>query len=195
MPVIQVPEFGKVRFPDDMSEGQIVSAIKKMRLDRQIELDKELYSPLKGMNAVEKFIAGSGSGLMDVLRGVGQAAGMTSREDVSEARRLDAPLKDTSAGKWGNVAGQVAAYLPTAMIPGANTLAGAAAIGLGTGALAPSESTEETIKNTLIGGAAGPAAVMVSEGFLILSRRRDRNVSQRARFAGSLKTPGRPLLH
>jgi hypothetical protein len=164
MPVIQVPEFGKVRFPDDMSEGQIVSAIKKMRLDRQIELDKELYSPLKGMNAVEKFIAGSGSGLMDVLRGVGQAAGMTSREDVSEARRLDAPLKDTSAGKWGNVAGQVAAYLPTAMIPGANTLAGAAAIGLGTGALAPSESTEETIKNTLIGGAAGPAAVMVGRG-------------------------------
>jgi hypothetical protein len=78
---------------------------------------------------------------------------------VAEARRLDAPLNATTAGQVGNVIGTAAMLAPTAMIPGANTMLGAAAIGAGTGLAMPSESTGETLTNVASGGALGPAAL------------------------------------
>jgi hypothetical protein len=101
------------------------------------------------------FLSGVGKGMVDVGRGVGQAVGLVSRDDVAESRRLDEPLMQTGAGKWGSVAGTAAALVPAAFIPGANTLAGAALIGAGSGALAPSVSTQETLQNTGIGAGAG----------------------------------------
>jgi hypothetical protein len=71
---------------------------------------------------------------------------------------------NTGAGFGGNIAGNVAALLPTALIPGANTLAGAGAIGAVTGALQPSASTGETVKNTLLGGVAAPASLALMRG-------------------------------
>jgi hypothetical protein len=124
-------------------------------------LGKELTDSL---GTFGRFRTGIGSGLSDVMRGIGQAAGVVSRDDVAEARKLDAPLKDTTAGAVGNVTGQVAGFLPTAAIPGANTLTGAALIGAGTGALAPSVSTEETLQNTGVGAAAGPLSILFGRG-------------------------------
>lgn len=112
--------------------------------------------PVEGGNA---FLAGIGKGMVDIGRGVGQALGLVSRDDIREARALDAPLMQSTAGKVGNVVGSAAMLAPTALIPGANTMAGAAAIGTATGMLAPSESTEETLRNTALGGALGPAGL------------------------------------
>jgi len=60
----------------------------------------------------------------------------------------------------GNLTGAVANTLPAAFIPGANTVAGATAIGAGLGFLQPSTSTRETLINTGIGGAAGGGSVL-----------------------------------
>jgi hypothetical protein len=66
----------------------------------------------------------------------------------------------TGAGIAGDITGSIAAALPTAFIPGANTVAGAGAIGAGLGFLQPSTSTMETLANTGIGGAAGAGSVL-----------------------------------
>jgi hypothetical protein len=116
------------------------------------------------------FLAGMGKGFTDVARGLGQMAGVVSREDVARARELDKPLMETGAGQAGSIAGTVASLAPLAFVPGANTYAGAAALGAGAGLAAPSVSTGETIGNTLIGGAAGAggqlAGRLIGSGYL-----------------------------
>lgn len=104
-------------------------------------------------------LAGAGMGVANLARGVGQSLGLVSRADVQKARDEYKPTLSTGAGKVGDVLGTTAAMLPLAMIPGANTLGGAAAIGAGSGFLQPSTSTAETLKNTALGGVAGPAAL------------------------------------
>ncbi len=119
------------------------------------------FDPARDMSKPQQFFAAMGKSVADTARGIGQAIGVTDRGDVAESRRLDAPLMKTGAGTAGNITGSVLSLLPTAFIPGAATLPGAAAIGGATGLLAPSESTEETLKNTGIGALAAPAAIML----------------------------------
>lgn len=120
--------------------------------------------PTGSMGGLDKFLAGAGQGMTNIARGIGQAVGAVSRDDIKDSRTNDRWLNATGAGKVGNVAGSIASMLPTFWIPGANTAAGAAAIGGVAGALAPSESTGETIKNTVFGAAIGPAAIMAGRG-------------------------------
>lgn len=119
--------------------------------------DREKYAPTVGMSGVDRFLAGTGKAFADIGRGVGQMTGLVSRDDVEEARKLDKPLMATGAGTAGNIAGNVAAAVPTAFIPGANTIAGSAAIGAGMGLLQPSTSTSETLNNVALGGVGGAA--------------------------------------
>ena len=119
---------------------------------------------IKTPQGVERFLAGTGKAFADIGRGVGQMAGMVSRQDVEDSRKLDAPLMETGAGTAGNILGNVAALTPTALIPGAATMRGAALIGGLTGLTAPSTSTGETIKNTALGGVLAPAAMALGRG-------------------------------
>lgn len=125
---------------------------------------QEKYGPTAGMGTVNRLRAGYGKSIYDLGRGAGQYVGAVSREDVQRSRELDAPLMDTTAGKIGYVGGMIANTAPAAMIPGANTLAGAAAIGGGVGALMPSTSTGETLTNIGLGGAGGPAGMLAGRG-------------------------------
>lgn len=112
-------------------------------------VDSEISSMLS--NAA----SGTGKAFVDLARGAGQYLGLVSRQDVQNSRERDAPLMATGSGKVGNIVGNVAAAAPALAIPGANTIVGAGLIGAGTGALQPSTSTGETVRNTLIGGALG----------------------------------------
>jgi len=118
------------------------------------------FDPTEGMSTYQRTMAGIGKGFVDFGRGVGQLVGAVDRKDIEEARRLDGPLMKTTAGKVGNLIGNVATIAPTALIPGAATLRGATAIGALTGLAAPSVSTDETLKNTALGGALGAGGQM-----------------------------------
>lgn len=120
----------------------------------------ETYDPTEDMSTTDKFLAGTGKAFADLGRGVGQLVGLTPQEDIDEAKRLDAPLMRTTAGTVGNVAGNVAATLPTVFIPGAQGLAGAALTGAGMGLIQPVASDESRLKNVAIGGAAGAGGVV-----------------------------------
>ena len=163
------------KFPmyGDMSDEQLLMGLRKKfysdippaQFIGRIEFDT-VRNRLQGEAAEQSgpLLAGIGQGMSNVARGVGQAMGLVSRGDVGESRALDQGLSATTGGKAGNVVGTAAAALPAALIPGAGTYAGAAAVGTGLGLLAPSESTGETLQNAAFGGAAGPLGVAAARG-------------------------------
>lgn len=123
------------------------------------------FDPERDMSTSDRFFAGVGKAMTDLGRGAGQLVGLVSREDVKEARKLDAPLMSTKAGKVGDIAGNVAMLAPAALIPGAASIPGGALIGAASGLLQPSASTGETITNIGIGGVAGAAVPAAVAGF------------------------------
>ena len=122
--------------------------------------------PTEGMSGTEKFLAGAGKAFVDLGRGVGQIFGKVSTEEVDAARQRDAALMNTGAGTAGNITGAVASALPAAFLPGANTIAGGAAIGVIQGALQPVGADDNRLANAALGGAAGafvPSAIKASK--------------------------------
>lgn len=162
----------RAKFPmySDVSDENLVLAVRRQFYpdiplkDFVSRVEFKAPNPTEGMSTGELALSGVGKAFTDVGRGLGQMVGLVDRQDVAESRKRDAALMDTTAGKVGNIGGNVAALAPTAFIPGAATLAGAAAIGGGIGLTAPSASTEETLKNTGFGAALGPASVLVGRG-------------------------------
>jgi hypothetical protein len=171
MAKIKVSEI-RAKFPmyDDLTDDQLISGIRQkfysdipiQKFAGMIEYDTQRRAlgaeVTDEMGMGGRLLAGVGKGMTDVAQGIRQAVGGVSRQDVKDKRATDTALMDTGAGKWGAVAGNVAAMAPAVFIPGAATLGGAAAIGATTGALAPSESTEETLKNTALGAVIAPVA-------------------------------------
>jgi exonuclease VII small subunit len=118
------------------------------------------FNPSRDMTPVERGLAGAGKAVSDLAQGAGQYLGLTDRKDVQETRNRDSKLMDTTAGKVGNFAGNVAAAVPAFFVPGAATLPGAAAVGAIQGLLSPSTSTSETITNGGVGAIAGAGGVV-----------------------------------
>lgn len=109
---------------------------------------------------VSNIVAGVGKGMTDLVQGVGQHLGLVDQADVKLKQQNDAELMNTTGGKVGNVAGNVALALPTAFIPGANTYTGAALTGAALGAMQPvaeGSVIKETAKNAALGAAGGVA--------------------------------------
>jgi hypothetical protein len=144
--------------------------IDKLKKDNPGEYDpnsqewQDKYGATSNMSTTQKVLAGAGKAFTDVGRGVGQLLGINSQADIDEAKRLDAPLMKTTAGKVGNIGGNVAIALPTVFIPGAQGVAGSAAVGAGMGFIQPVASDESRLNNTLIGGAAGAGGVLAARG-------------------------------
>jgi hypothetical protein len=131
-------------------------------------------NPTEDMSGIDLFRAGMGKAGVDIARGLGQAArgvlsenlanriGLPTQADIDESRRLDQALMATGSGMAGNIAGNVAAFLPTAAIPGVNTLVGGAALGTGMGLVQPVGTGDSRFGNAVFGGVTGglvPAAV------------------------------------
>lgn len=158
----------RIEGPEGASAEQLAAVIqgggKEQRAAAQREADRKLYDPTADMGTGQRLLAGVGKAFADVGRGAGQLVGLVDRADVAESRKRDAALMDTGAGLTGNILGNIAALAPTIFIPGANTLAGSAAIGAGAGLLQPSESTGETVRNVAVGGALAPAAIAAGRG-------------------------------
>ena len=131
-------------------------------------------NPTEDMSTFELLTAGYGKAGADIARGLGQAArgvlpeklsnriGLPTQADIDESRRLDEALMSTGSGIAGNIAGNVAAFLPTAAIPGVNTVVGGAALGTGMGLVQPVGTGDSRFGNAVFGGVTGlivPAAV------------------------------------
>ena len=112
----------------------------------------------------ENFNAGLGKMMTDAGRAGAQMVGMgPSGAEVQEQRKRDAPLGKTAGGFMGNLSGNLMAMAPLALVPGANTTAGAGAIGAITGALQPTETTGERLTNMAVGGGIGAGTQAVAQ--------------------------------
>lgn len=142
--------------PDSPEVKAKVAAVRRQQaVSAQTEADRKLYDPTAGMSVMEKGKAGFGKAFADIGRRIGQFAGAVSESDIDASKRTDAALMNTGAGMAGNVLGNVAASLPAAFVPGANTLAGAAVTGAAMGAMQPVGTDDSTATNMVLGGGAG----------------------------------------
>lgn len=88
--------------------------------------------------------------------------------EIDDAKKRDAALMDTTAGKVGYAGGGVATGLPLGMVQGANTLAGAMVAGGATGLAQPAASDdgsymEKKAKDVAIGAGAGAVGQAVGQ--------------------------------
>jgi len=142
----------EITAPEGATQEQVLSYAQSQWKAPQTE---KAPDPTEGMSGFDKFAAGAGKAVYDIGRGAGQMLGLVSDQDVAEARKRDEALMNTGAGMAGNIAGNVITALPTAAIPGVNTVLGGAAIGAGMGALQPTIADESRLQNMALGGVAG----------------------------------------
>lgn len=110
----------------------------------------------KDMPVAQQYAAGMGKAFGDIGDAGAQLVGSgPTAEQVQESRRLDAPLMRTGAGVAGNISGNIAAMAPLAVVPGANTVAGAGALGTMAAALQPATGVQERVTNMAVGGGLG----------------------------------------
>lgn len=126
-------------------------------------VEQPSYDPTEGMSTTEKVLAGIGGGMVSVgralgLGGVAEHYGLPGTKDEADA--LDAPLRATTAGKVGDFIGRAAVTVPVALIPGANTYAGAALIGATTGAA----TTEGGLGDRAMGAGGGALGGAIGKG-------------------------------
>ena len=141
-----------------------------------------LFDPTS-QSSFENFLAGVGRGMTDVARNTGNILGMISDDDLREHEHTDKALRDTSAGYWGNITGQIAG-LALAGGPLAGTLrflaarlgipvlGGATALGAGEGALGgyltgdPDQRWQAAAIGTALGGAGAKVLSSLTNRFI-----------------------------
>lgn len=144
--------------PDGLSKAQITNKLVASGYAKSLASpeDVAMANPVKDMSGPERFMAGMGGAFSGIGHGVQQLfGGGPSPEEVRQQREQDKPLMATPGGLFGNIAGNVAATIPAAAIPGANTALGATLIGAGLNAVQPAESGQERLLNTGVGAAGG----------------------------------------
>ncbi len=148
--------------PDGTTKEQLLSKLLKVgHPSAQALLEKvSTENTLKDMSGIGKFNAGMGGAFKRIGQGAKQMVGMDT-DYQAEKGPADA-LNKTGAGLAGNIAGNVAAFAPAAVVPGANTVAGAGAIGSLVAALQPTDTTGERLKNMATGGALGAGVQAVA---------------------------------
>lgn len=154
---------------------------------QDLQQKPESIDPTSNVSGLELYGAGIGKSVYDVGRGIGQMTGVMSQKDIDEAKALDKPLMDTTAGALGNVSGNTLMALPTMAIPGANTVIGGGLIGGGLAALQPTATGESRGNNMLMGAAAGGAVpALVGAGRAVKSAVYDPIAGQDKVIGGAL---------
>lgn len=157
-----------VSAPEGASQEQILAyaqgQFQKGPKDYKALQTVENYNPTDEMSTLEKFNAGMGKAFYDIGQGAAQLVGFgESSSELEDRRALDAPLMKTGAGMAGNIAGNIAVLAPAAVIPGANTVAGAGTIGAITAALQPVGSAIDRMKNMGLGFFLGSGTQFVMQ--------------------------------
>lgn len=153
----------EVTAPEGASQDEILAYVKSNAAPKEFSEPQWLQdmrasgvdNPTTGMSGFDKFAAGYGSAVPNLAMGVGQRLGLVSQDEATQQKSLMGPLMDTGAGFAGSVAGSVAAAAPASVIPGANTMAGSAALGGLLGASQLTNADESALGNAAFGVAGG----------------------------------------
>jgi len=156
----------------------------------------KLFFPIEGMSGPERFMGGMGLAGRNLGRGAAELVGVDVAEKDPVRAARDQALMQTPGGISGNIAGNVGMALPTAFIPGANTVAGATAIGATLGALQPTGERglgSERLQNTAMGGAGGLVGGAIARGLSRGLNPRGNPAAQQYLDDGINLTPGQRM--
>lgn len=113
-------------------------------------------------SATQNFLAGMGGAMQGLYLGGKQMLGFADQSDVDSHKAAMKGLGTTTSGTAGQFAGVAIPAAATALVPGANTLTGAALTGAVFGALEPVSKDESRLQNAAIGGVAGSAGQKIA---------------------------------
>lgn len=160
-----------VNAPDGATEADAIQYVRQ-KLSRtaavRSQIDNDAISQgaknfNQDANFVKNAVAAFGGAAPKAIRGVKQLFETNPvemkrlQEEEAESRRLDAPLRSTAGGFVGGLLGDAAIFAPAMMLPGANTVAGAALGGAMQGAFTPLVEDESRLARAALGGATGGA--------------------------------------
>lgn len=111
----------------------------------------------EGMSPFDRFLATLGKDAGRRIRGVQGMLGQISPEEVDQAKKIDEELSAAAGpvGKAGEALGALGLTYPLMMLPGANTIPGAAAVGGVLGSTLDVGSGDSRAFNTIGGALAG----------------------------------------
>jgi len=146
---------------DAAGAGQVPNYDKRAFDNGPLKIGKEglgdsLREVLRDTDWLTRNIAGAGSAVVNAAEGVKGLFGKTDADQVANQKII------ADAAPVGNIAGNVAMLAPTALIPGANTVTGAATIGAVSNALITPGDIKERAKAAALGGAGGAAGARLS---------------------------------
>ncbi len=155
-----------IEFPDGMAQADIDAAIRKNALDISAASQARARESMKkemGLDATgggTAWMAGIGNGMASGIRALGGGSvlerfGLPGTKE--EAEGLNRDLMNTTSGKIGTGLGVGALAAPLALVPGANTYAGAAALGALSGGALTEGDLAERAKGAAFGAAGGVA--------------------------------------
>lgn len=87
--------------------------------DPESEAFKAKYGATSGMSGIQKFLAGTGRGMMNIGRNLGNVVGLVDDQTIRDANQRDSDLLSTGAGMAGNFLGETAILTPLTLGYGA----------------------------------------------------------------------------
>ena len=153
--------------PEGATREQVIAKIKERMSSQPVQATpkQDPYTETAQKQSIgENLLAGAGGGLYGMYLGAKQLLGKATPEELADHKKAMAGLRSTTAGTIGDIGGQVAAAIPAAFIPGANTYVGAGLIGSGLGALQPTTKDGERTNNMIMGGVGGVAGKVIGKG-------------------------------
>lgn len=170
MPVarFQMPDGRVARFevPDGTTPEQAQAMIASSMPERRDPYAETAAS----QSTAENVLAGIGGGMKSLYLGGKQMLGMDSPGEIEDHKKALAGLRTTKAGAVGDFAGQAALAIPSAFIPGANTMVGSTLLGSVFGALQPTGEGESRLANVGFGAAGGAAGKYLGDKLVNLLR-------------------------
>lgn len=132
----------------------------------KVKIDDTPINATDGMSTAQKVLAGVGMSMVDAKNGIGQMLGLVDQKEIDHAKKINEDLANSGAGTVGNVLGNVAMLAPTMLIPGANTVSGAALInGLAGSAMTPG-SVSDRAQAGAFGAGGGALGVAIPKGVI-----------------------------
>lgn len=154
----------RVTAPEGATQEQII-AYAQQNMPKAAEPKEDAYTATaKDDSVLQNLGASIGGAMYAPVLGVRQMLGKATPQDVQEWKDSMAGLWSTPTGKIGTVLGGVATAAPLAMIPGANTTAGAALGGLAYGAAQPVGAGDSRLAQAVEGMGGGVAGKYIGQG-------------------------------
>jgi len=151
--------------PEGATREEVIAKVKeRLGAKPPVNLEDPYTATAQKQSTMENVLAGAGGAVHGLILGAKQLLGKATPQELADHAAAMKGLRSTTSGKVGEFTGNVAAAVPLAFVPGANTYAGSAAIGALQGALQPTQEGDSRLQNAGLGAVGGVAGNAIGRG-------------------------------